>query len=620
MAEKTDTYKDNTPHIMKKTILLIIVTMLMCPVMKSNEAGHFFVDLRTAQVSLSDVANAFDTYTSIAEGSTFELFRDTTDGLGIQHLSYQQYYQGMKVQDHMILVHASKGMVQTIHGHVMPASAAPSSQIKSKAGKPMFILHAGKYYQVYRVPCREKLEVQYVDVATGEIIYRESALHEADVKSEGTTRYYGKREMTVNHREGKYYLEDSGRNMRTLSASGVELNPYFNSDEFFMTLPDSVQSVLTGQAQDMSRLVDYLYEYLYGPMAKDYLENRAILVYSEGPELDFSSLDDVTPREYCDIHWGMQQTIDFYRTTFGRNSFDGKGYPIYNVAFPSAHPFLFPKMPGNASAQCAFEPFYMFYGEGDGEQTKPVVSLDVMAHEYTHLVTACNGNGSLVYKGESGALNESFSDCMAMGVFQFTFDSCRWSIGDEVTIKWPNMRDMADPNNSRGAACDSASRAQPDTYKGMCWWDTSNPTADNDQGGVHVNSGVQNYWFYLLCEGGRGTNDLGHDFEVKAIGMDKALQIVYRNLIFYLTPQATYEDARQGALCAATDLYGADSPEYISVMNGWYAVGVGEAYRAQEGLSAADAYLPAPTKRIQDGHVLIQRGEKVYTLTGQEVR
>ena len=50
---------------------------------------------------------------------------------------------------------------------------------------------------------------------------------------------------------------------------------------------------------------------------------------------------------------------------------------------------------------------------------------------------------------------------------------------------------------------------QPNTYKGDYWGETDNPSKKNDWGHVHINSGVMNYWFYLLSEGGTGTNDNG---------------------------------------------------------------------------------------------------------------
>src|SRR5690606_15538295 len=85
--------------------------------------------------------------------------------------------------------------------------------------------------------------------------------------------------------------------------------------------------------------------------------------------------------------------------------------------------------------------------------------------------------------------------------------------------------------------------------------------------------------------GKSGTNDLGNSYTVTGIGMDKAAAIAYRNLTVYLNANSQYSDARNGAIQAARDLYGADSPEEIATTNAWYAVGVGAAYGGGGGSS-----------------------------------
>jgi len=97
----------------------------------------------------------------------------------------------------------------------------------------------------------------------------------------------------------------------------------------------------------------------------------------------------------------------------------------------------------------------------------------------------------------------------------------------------------------------------------------------NDHGGVHTNSGVQNFWFYLLSQGGSGTNDLNNAYSLSGIGINQAQKIAYRNLIYYLGPDATYMDAYNGSLQAAEDLYGNPSSQYSAVRQAWYAVGIG---------------------------------------------
>jgi hypothetical protein len=120
-------------------------------------------------------------------------------------------------------------------------------------------------------------------------------------------------------------------------------------------------------------------------------------------------------------------------------------------------------------------------------------------------------------------------------------------------------------------------RRQPNTYMSNLsnngYWDHG-PNPD-----VHKNSGVQNFWFFLLCNGGSGTNDFNTTYSVTGIGINKARQIVYKNLTTYLGSNATYFDSYFGSLQAAEDLFpsigGVHSQEYNSVKQAWYAVGIG---------------------------------------------
>jgi Zn-dependent metalloprotease len=259
-----------------------------------------------------------------------------------------------------------------------------------------------------------------------------------------------------------------------------------------------------------------------------------------------------------DVHWGMQKTYDFYLTVFNRNSFDNQGGVIRNyVNFGS---------PNNAGAAPGTQPF-MMYGMGDGSFMNPVVALDILGHEFTHLVTANNGHGGLQVGGEPGALNESFSDIMGTCIDFFANGSQgNWISGEGVIIPAPGFgRSLQQPKLTK----------TPDTYKGEYWKD---PTDFNeDAGGVHANNGVQNKWFYLLCMGGSGTNDKGDAYNVTGITIEKARKIAYRNLMQYILPTSTYMDAYNGSLQATIDLYGSTtSPEYIAVKKAWFAVGIGD--------------------------------------------
>ncbi len=114
----------------------------------------------------------------------------------------------------------------------------------------------------------------------------------------------------------------------------------------------------------------------------------------------------------------------------------------------------------------------------------------------------------------------------------------------------------------------------PDTYFGDFWASLTG----GDSGGVHTNSGVQNFWYYLLQAGGSGTNDNSDVYTVVGQGWDVASSVAFRNLTVYLVPGSQFIDGRFYAIQSAIDLYGACSPEVESVTNAWYAVGVGVEY------------------------------------------
>ncbi|RYD99922.1 MAG: T9SS type A sorting domain-containing protein [Sphingobacteriales bacterium] len=263
-----------------------------------------------------------------------------------------------------------------------------------------------------------------------------------------------------------------------------------------------------------------------------------------------------------DAHWGIARTFDYYHDKFSRNSYDNQGGRIINYING-----VFPMMGSQNNAAALQDPYnVMVYGLGDGINTNPFSALDVTGHEYTHLVISNNGNGGLRYSGESGALNESFADMFGASiVFYAKPEIANWRIGDEVYIGNGYMRSMSNPKTV----------SNPNTYQGQYWVSTS---SNQDNGGVHNNSSVPNYWYYLLAEGGSGTNDNGYSYNFTGVGLENAEKIAYRTLTEYLTYNASFEDAFSGSLQAVIDLFGADTTgaAYVAVKNAWYAVGLGE--------------------------------------------
>ena len=252
-----------------------------------------------------------------------------------------------------------------------------------------------------------------------------------------------------------------------------------------------------------------------------------------------------------DVHYGVEETYDYYKATFNRNSVDDNGLALLSYVNDGEQ--------DNAH----WDGTAMNFGIRS-TNSKGVTGIDVTGHELTHGVTQYTS--ALNYINESGAMNESMSDIMGKSVQFYAKPSDNsWVLSNDMG--W-ELRNMSNPNAD----------AQPDTYKGTDWY-----TGTSDNGGVHTNSGVGNYMFYLLVEGGSGTNDNGDSYSVTGIGLAKADQILYRTETVYLTPTSQYNDWRIACINAATDLYGATSTQVKQVKNAWHAVGVGDYYCASYG-------------------------------------
>ncbi len=270
--------------------------------------------------------------------------------------------------------------------------------------------------------------------------------------------------------------------------------------------------------------------------------------------------------------YNLQKTLEFFKPL---------GFTVQNIAFSATGQTLvgFTVHYGNNYNNAFWNPGDGFYfGDGDGTNLAPLATLDVVAHEFSHAWTENTSN--LVYLNEAGALNESFSDIMGSTVELLTQVDDRasypnaapgkgdWLIGEDILrlpgIGYSSLRDMRDPANTVTVGTGGE---QPTKYKGTYWY-----SGTGDNGGVHQNSGVQNFFYYLLAEGGKGVND-GLLYSVDGIGLQNAARIAYEANTNFVTSEATYQTARQAWIDAAN----AVNPAYAaSVANAWDAVGVNE--------------------------------------------
>lgn len=265
-----------------------------------------------------------------------------------------------------------------------------------------------------------------------------------------------------------------------------------------------------------------------------------------------------------DAHVYAGWTYDYYFKRHGRRGIDGQDRPVSSVTHFLPRTLAF--------ANAFWDPVLgaMFYGDGDAVYNAFSGALDVVVHEFTHGVTQFTWDG--IYLNESGALNEAFSDIMATGA-EFFFQTqgparlqADYFLGEDLTFAYdPPRMSVRSLENPSMFCSTSLGICDPDHYSNLY-------RGRLDNGGVHHNSAIANHAFYLLVEGGVNRTS---GIAVTGLGSQRrgdAERIFYRGFTAYLTPSATFADARQATMQAARDLFG--EAEVAQVAAAWTAVGV----------------------------------------------
>lgn len=270
-----------------------------------------------------------------------------------------------------------------------------------------------------------------------------------------------------------------------------------------------------------------------------------------------------------DAHAYTGFTYDYYRKRFGRQGLDNGNLQVRSLVNPA--------QPTNADIQGGQFPLFfnnaayfgsgfIVYGAGSASPGGTVSvrnfagAIDVVAHELTHGVTQYSSN--LIYRNESGALNEAFSDIMGAAI-EFSKlpigsgpGRSDWLIGEDLLLSGVPLRSLAAPST----------RNHPDHY-------SIRFLGSIDNGGVHINSSIANHAFYLAVVG--GTHRLS-GLTVTGVGFNNLEQIerIFYRAFTQLPANATFAVARAATVQAARDLYGIGSAPERAVLEAWSAVGV----------------------------------------------
>lgn len=492
-------------------------------------------------------------FIEISADNKFQLSKISTDEMGSTHTRYSHYYKGYRVMYSELLTHEKNGQLSMINGHV-PTRLNKNLSVQfsernsfEKAlqtfGKAKFDweIIPGVPNLFYKKPEAELVWVQ----PTRTDVYDANSYvlaYKYDISSYAPMNA---KTIFVNAVTGAIVREV--QLMADCEAATVQTS--FNGSRVISTEKLSATSFRLNNDCNTK-----LIETVNWPYNKYLLSTNNTWTHD-------------TMRAAATTLWGLEIAYNYFKSIHNYLSWDGGGgglraYINYNFCDNDGNNCY----KNNAS----FYRGVMCVGYGDTESLlDDWNTLDIAGHEFTHGISDTMAH--LIYENESGALNESFSDIFGNVIQANQLGTIPnvWKVGEDRKDASGNslwIRDMENPKNRNSF---SGSGQQPDTYKKQYWY-----TGTWDNGGVHVNSGVQNKMFYLLANGGTGTNDLLWSYDVKSIGIIPARRIAFKALVDYMDGNATYSTARAAWLAAAANLFGTSSNEYRQVANAWYAVGV----------------------------------------------
>lgn len=483
----------------------------------------------------------------------FKLRESQKDKSGGQHLRLDQYFKKVKVYGGELAVHLKDNEVTAINGFVYPtpqlATVNPSldREIANEIAKNWV-----SKQHAFKVMGANELELLGHPQLTSElVIYHQDKNHQAERLAWWITLvpHFGHEWLVmvdahsgevltafdeVCHLHASDHSANGPTTARAIDLQGRTrtLNVYETDQAFFMidasrNMFNSVQSQIPN---DPAGVIWTLNAEGKSPGESDFQAKQV-----------FSFDNNWNNPTAVSAHYNAGRAYEYFRTTFGRNSINGEGGRI--VSFIDVT-----DQDGQEMDNAFWQGTAMFYGNGDFAFTAPTAkSLDVAGHEMSHGVIQYTAN--LEYFGESGSLNESFAD-----VFGVMIDRDDWQLGEDIVnrdvFRTGALRDLQNPNN--GGSSLNSPGWQPASVSEQYFGNENN-------GGVHINSGIPNRAFYLIAS---------------TIGRDVAEQIYYDALNLYLVRSSQFVDMRVAVTLAAIDEFGENSNVVQTVRNAFNAVGI----------------------------------------------
>lgn len=480
-------------------------------------------------------ASANEFFSSILKKrNTDDFIMDRSDDTdyGMYFERYQQYYRGVRVDDGHYNFRFKNGRMKVVKGHYV--NVAGINIVPSITEKEAVDLYASCFSIN-----KDNIIRSYVDLMIKEIPNADSGESVAVLvykvflyATNASNEYVG----YIDARSGKLLHKE---NAAVSSSAGGQFYTYYNSSS-------NPKSGITEYTNNIYTLED------------NYRVNgiRTIKDNQNGNTVSFTDNDNSwTQTEMgaygiaLDVHWTMEKINDLMYGTFSRSSYDNNNHAILSVINTESRGKFYSS--GN---------FFTFGIASGSTVYKPFGSVDIIGHEYGHaiLFKSSNFNDSGSTKA---AIHEGLADIWAI-IFEkrITPSANYWKFGEQImNIGKSCIRNFQSPN-------DATAYTQISSTYGCGAFNSTD---------AHIKGGLLPYWFYLLVNGGSGTNGLNNSYQILPLGFNLVEDLVRKTTFTtaYLEDCTTFQHVADAFIDAAEDNnYNAFTVEQIQ--NAFYAVGL----------------------------------------------
>lgn len=527
------------------------------------------------KLKIDEFQNILINNIQLDESYKFKIAKDFVDKFGFRHQVYQQYYNDIKINNATYHVHSKEGLFVRGNGYIHnnqlfnvgDTIGIAKAIIKTFDSIPMI---SKNYNEILNSIAERNInvlpEIYPISESNSVIDYKYCYKISAG--------------QPVNK---SFYVDANTSQIIKTESTLMYCGPGIFGEEEGCHTNANAKTVRYGEKEIVTCFDDNLNEYQLHDCKRNYTTINSNYSTSSADYTNFTDIDnnwnqsgemenELMDAYALDAHFLLSKAVDLFEI------YNIHGYDNLQTHFNIFMHRSYYLDPTFFNAYWDTQDNDMSIGDGDGVNANSLSSMDIMAHEYTHGVMT-NAIDIPMSGTELLAIHEGLADIYAILSAHNTELDNNWQVGEDIFLEssaYNCIRNIENPSDP------TAFNTGPDTYLGN-YWDTYVP---------HQKSLILSHWFYLLVNGGSGTNDFGNEYNIEGTFDEIAAgAFLINTLINQGIGGNTLIDFKNSIIAEAVNEFGNCSEMYKRIIACLYAVGLSN---ISDGFSAELQNLTLP--------------------------